>query len=599
MQILLAYSLVVPSGDRVAAGWQRVADYYGQWSGLDVHHGVDAAGIGLHMWESSTSRVDWPAWQIDEASGEAAATTYVPLRGSGEWPSPLSLMRSLAQQPRTVVSIAPPWGGALLVPRQEAVHVFNDSLGVGRLFRLDTPHGSFLSNRPAVLPLFAGIRPAASQPGWQFTMGCDWAMGATTGYRDVTAVPPGAHIMLRPAKPPTVECLSLQQRLPGLFARRSALSDPDHLDLVVSDLQDAARSVARLWPSERPTVNLSGGRDSRVVAAAFLTAGVDVRLHTHDAAPGEVDVAASLVSLVQGGVDHHIETSTSARATPVEPAVLPRAQQWHRFGESLRPSSFLWHQPPSTLCDVTGLVIGGGGGEVAHGFYYPSHSTVASWAGVSDVDVIVREATEFLDTRLCLRRGLRPKTHTQIVDHFHDVLTTAVAAGVSDVRILDYFYLDERLRRWGLIAERLGIVSPLLMPAYVQAALSMRPEERLANQLHLALLDRMIPAWAQVPFYQPTPGTQRSPRRIGAASDAASIAELLASDGPWLRQVKPQRLAELWAQSQAGHTTTSQETLLRRVVWRAGFDAHISNLRQPAPPRPNAQRGWRQRLSRR
>jgi hypothetical protein len=46
-----------------------------------------------------------------------------------------------------------------------------------------------------------------------------------------------------------------------------------------------ARSIGSVWSVE-PTVNFSGGRDSRVSAAGFIAATVDVEFRTMDIEPG-------------------------------------------------------------------------------------------------------------------------------------------------------------------------------------------------------------------------------------------------------------------------------------------------------------------------
>lgn len=94
---------------------------------------------------------------------------------------------------------------------------------------------------------------------------------------------------------------------------------PVALDRTADALTDAARSAADAWP-DVPVLSLSGGRDSRLVAASYVAAGLDMRLRTYATSPGEVETARRLVGLLPGRVAHEVTK--------------PRAQQpgGHREG---------------------------------------------------------------------------------------------------------------------------------------------------------------------------------------------------------------------------------------------------------------------------
>ena len=100
----------------------------------------------------------------------------------------------------------------------------------------------------------------------------------------------------------------------------------DTVEETAEALQDVARSVASLWPG-RPTVDLSGGRDSRVVAAAFLKAGVDLKLNSYGAVPGELQVAESLVQALPFEVEH----TTTPQDTGIKPARPQRRRSRSRW----------------------------------------------------------------------------------------------------------------------------------------------------------------------------------------------------------------------------------------------------------------------------
>lgn len=149
--------------------------------------------------------------------------------------------------------------------------------------------------------------------------------------------------------------------------------------------------------------------------------------------------------------------------------------------------------------------------------------------------------------------------------------------------MLDYLWLSERLRRWGLTGERAGIVSPLLTTEFVRAAFAMSPEQRLGNELHRALLRRMLPAWADVPFFAPPAAASGAATvaRLGASTDGDRHEQMVRDASGWADDFLPAEVRALWRLSVAGRSTRAQEVTLSRVVWRAAFDQHLDGLPLP------------------
>lgn len=191
------------------------------------------------------------------------------------------------------------------------------------------------------------------------------------------------------------------------------------------------------------SVNLTGGRDSRLVAAALLSAGVDVTLHTHDAVPGEAEAAEHLVSLVRGAPPHHVHRSSSVvrDASAPPPRVIGRVRAWHWYAEGLRPSSYLAHGPPRSLRALSTAGIGGAAGELAHGHFYPPN--VAELETLPMTERLVRYRT-FLVRRLVLPVGVNDETRQEVAAQIDRVLREGVGVGLTGGTLLDYFYADER-----------------------------------------------------------------------------------------------------------------------------------------------------------
>lgn len=591
MQTLISYASFSPvSGDDVKGAIQRVeSGYAARWPRGWLRRGYDSLAGGVHLWDVATGASGWPSW----AEGDddlAVASLYVPLGfqavvGSADLhTAPIRLARRIAAHPETVVDLGPPFVIASADTAAGTFELFNDALGVARLFRVRTPKWTVWSNRPQALCLFAGVSPAVDLLGWRYHAGTDWFMGDTTPLEHLTAVRPGARVTYGPAPgPPKVSRLD-----PSMVLAAPAAVDADE---VAKALRDVAVSVGRLWPAPL-TVGLTGGRDSRVVAAAFISAGVDVRLHTHDAVPGEVEAAERLVSLLPAPPHHEVQrfwTVPTPGGSPGPPLVA-RVHAWHRYAEGLRPASYLWHSPPASLRPPTRPVVSGAAGELAHGHFYPPNIVSLEALPVTERLPAYRE---LLLRRLLPSAGLREETKREVCAQVDRVLREGWALGLVGGTLLDYFYVDERLRRWGTAAEG-GFVAPLLTPAFVRAAFSLTAQQRLDAALHRDVLRRLMPQWADVPFFKAAAvgGPPRAPRRAGAAADHDDIAEIFLTPSRWDCEFDPQIVADIWQASLEKRTTAAQELLLARILWRDLFVDHLAavndDVAQPrthhAPP---------------
>ncbi|MEV8375017.1 hypothetical protein AB0P21_19935 [Kribbella sp. NPDC056861] len=593
METVVAYAFDRFAGpERAAAGVRRVEAYYGElWEGQARRDGCDAGTVGLHNWSRREPSNRWPAWRDDDQL--CVASLYVPL-GYQSIVGDLApqraatpLARAVLTSPARMLELAPPFMLSVLNPADERLDLFTDSIGLGRLFQLRTADGWVWSNRPVAACLFADVPVAAASRGWQYAAGCGWFMGDTTPYDRVLTVPGATRIVIEGRRNRrTVSKIDATSIWSGPSAGELS---PRLVEETAEDLRGIARSVSKLWPGT-PTVDLSGGRDSRVVAAAFLSAGVDLKLNSYDAVPGELAVAEQLVEALPYKVDHAITRRAAAKPVPT-PEVVARIRRWHRYGEGLRPASYLFHNPPDGLAGVSHLVIGGAGSEVAHGHFYPRDVLALDQ---HSLETKLAAFTERLQARLVPASGPSSVAKDAVTEQIQRVFREAIQGGLENAKMLDYFYVVERLRRWGTAGERTGVVSPLLIPAFIRGAFSLTAPQRLGNELHRALIKELVPQWADLPFFTPQPaGPRKAPqvKRLGEAPDRDLIAQLLKADTSG--DFDPAAIQHLWKSSLAGHTTAADELPLHQLLWRAVFDDHLAevnqHITQPAPtpaPRP-------------
>ncbi len=499
MQTLIAYARRDSSVD-VDAGIARVSTAYtGAWTVSPQLHRVDAASCGLALWDAVDSTSRWPAWQACDS--RYVASLYAPLGfekviGSTSLDgAPLALAEQLRRHPEAILDLTPPFVLTSLNSTGDSLRLHTDALGVGRLFEVATPWGWVWSNRPVAALRFADLAATADPRGWRQSAVADEFFGEATPYAGVRTIDAATTISWDNGRilHSTIDIAAAWASVGSSASHRQAL-----LEGAAESLQTVAASVSRLYGGH-PSVDLSGGRDSRLVAASFVAACADITLHSHDAVPGDLDTATALVAALPTPPRHitrHLPTGGKVLAPPF-PA-LPRARAWHDYAEGLRPCTFLGYLPPAGLDADQGIAVGGVGGEIAHGFFYPGD--VEKVLAMPEERRLRRFAAAVV-TRQAPVPGASLEARTELVEYVLEVLRGIAARGYSGATVLDVYYMRERLRRWGTTAEKLGTVSPLLSPAFIQAALAMTPQERRGNTLHRQIIKNLIPAWAELPFF--------------------------------------------------------------------------------------------------
>lgn len=590
MQTFIAHALKAGTAPAVVQeGLERVERWYGRLWGEAAVRRDAGAGVGVHLWDVPRRACRWPAWS--SRAGTTTVTLYVPLgaeRLIGDVEpehAPAPLVDRLLAHPGDVLELTGPFVLARLHEGQDEreLALFTDALGVGRLFELQVPTGTVWSNRPVAALRFAGVRAQPDELAWQRMAGCDWPMGEATPYAGVRTVPAATSVRATAG--------SLEHSTVDLLAElvRTRTADPGapgSLAATAEALRDTARSVSRLWP-ERPTLSLSGGRDSRLVAAAFVAAGVDVAFTTNGGLAGEADTARRLLAALPRAYEHRVTSPSGARPASPAGGVLARARAWHDVVEGLRPAHYVRNDPPRALPGGSSRPkVSGAGGDLAHGPLFPSDAVQIE----QDLTGRLTAWRGSLLARVLLPRGVAAAAVGAVEQQVDAVLAGAAARGLTDSRALTWFYLNERVRRWGLSGESAAKVLPLLTPQFVRAAFGLNAAQSRASELHASLIAELVPQWAGVPFFRATLKQREAApqRRLWQEPDRDLVTGLLARPDAWGDAFDIPTVQRVWRQACAGRAAARDELLLQRVVWRAAFDDHLRaiNGERPVTRRP-------------
>ena len=289
-------------------------------------------------------------------------------------------------------------------------------------------------------------------------------------------------------------------------------------------------AVAPLRGAGRPVeLSLTGGKDSRLIAAALVAAGVPVAARTHGFAD-HPDVVTAAEIARRLGIEHIVRTP-AAPGQQVD--VLARIRGSVLVADGMLSAFENVGRPDPAMSQA--VTAGGHGGELLRGGYAETagHLTGASGPrgaldparrAVRSAELLRRLTTKHLGL---LRRG-------PALSYVASLGSWTPALARHPLQALDDFYLVNRAGRWSaaarqayLLRERLA--QPLFDDRVVLAARAVPLADRVSGALSAAVLAELSPAIADVPLAGKPPTPKGQPP-AGAAMGAAH------SSFDWRRQ---------------------------------------------------------------
>ena len=270
-------------------------------------------------------------------------------------------------------------------------------------------------------------------------------------------------------------------------------------------------------------LSLTGGKDSRLIAAALTAAKVPFRARTHGfASHPDVIVAGMIASKL--GVEHVVTEPRPAapEQAPDEAELLARLRSavlvcdgmLSAFENLGRPDPQLVTEPVQT---------GGHGGELLRGGYAPAawseRRPARAWSEARGAELFRRMITR----RLGLLRPAAAGAYLASLAPF------AAELPRGPLRTLDEFYLVNRAGRWSAAARQAYLIrSPLVQPLFgdqvVLAARAVPLRDRITDRLHRGVLSALSPELLELPLAGSSwkSGPRIAPVRAAAGTGAGA-----------------------------------------------------------------------------
>jgi asparagine synthase (glutamine-hydrolysing) len=301
-------------------------------------------------------------------------------------------------------------------------------------------------------------------------------------------------------------------------AGRAAIAPPGGRPAGAGDAGVAAALVAAVRPLAEQAVpvelSLTGGKDSRLIAAALAAAEVPFRARTHGFA-NHPDVIIARLIAERLGLEHTVTEPRAAAAGPdaKRPKPPDQAEVLGRLRSAVLVSDGMlsafenigsWVRPDHAAA-VTPVQAGGHGGELLRGGYaQTAWRSPASRRPVSAAQAWSSAAGAELFRRLTTRRLglLRPDAAAA---YLASLAPWAAAVGAGPLRALDDFYLANRAGRWSAAARQAYLIrAPLVQPFFsdqvIQAARAVPLRQRMNDQLHRDVLASLAPELLDLPL---------------------------------------------------------------------------------------------------
>lgn len=552
---------------------------------------------GLALWRHDDDASRWPAWSEDGdfvvASSAAPGGWQRVVGDVAAEQAAVALGRTLAERPERIAELAPPFVLAIRNVRDQRLVIVNDFAGAGRIYELRFAPGgdrgslaesagfgsagAVWSNRLGALPIFAGIAPEADEAAWALFAAAGWFLDETTPILGALKVPGGS--VIRAGGPePRAERRS-SGAIEGLVAPRE-VPFGEALEAAAADTVGLVSGVAAA-ASKLIAVDLSGGRDSRVSAAAAFAAGVTAKFRTGDNHPGELE----LVERLLGDVEHDIATHNVTSGERSEPAdeLRDRLAAIHLVHDGMRNPQEL-RRPTKLPLRVKAQrpTLSGHGGEIAHGFYYPDARKLRGIERRGDRGLLAR-------LERAGKRNAAAATNSAYSAYRQELerlLDAGRELGLEGPSLLDYFYLTQRLAHRSGLGSRSGRYSCCVAPGFVRAAFDLTPQERLDARLHSELIAKLVPEWQDVPFFvEPGRGAMPTLRRARIwekPAHAAALGEIIAKGSSWQAIFRKRKVKAMWREIGKGQGHHHYEGVFDRIIWRETYDAHLAALAQAA-----------------
>ena len=450
---------------------------------------LDHSSLLLLRWPALD--LGWPYWFPGERGTLATVgmpLLYAPPGEASEMLKPERLARMIRAEETGASSDLGYCGGyfaAAYASREGQVRLVTNYLGEVPLYRAQGKHGlTVWSTKAAAAALLAGLEPRVDEAAAREFLLLSNPLENRTFFQGVETEPPATCLLIDADGVRRQPYLKLPE---AYFAHRRS---PDQVARsVIASMQPL---IETLKEAEVPArIHLSGGMDSRAVAALCAHHGYRPPCLTHNAPSDQIPSARQLARFLKmpyqvvDPVDTDGEAFFQAAADSL----------WQSDG--MMSLKYLCGQYDLELVRREGYIpIEGYGGEHGRAYYYDDEEAIAK---------LTKGLFETVFVKMLGGRGAMwpsPAGVDRIRGTITELIDAAQAAGLDPIATTTWLYVSQRMRRWAVARRNTGwqwMIDPLQMPCWTYYAMSADPRDQIGGRLVVVLTETAMRGASNVP----------------------------------------------------------------------------------------------------
>lgn len=371
------------------------------------------------------------------------------------------------------------------------LEIVTDPLGTAQFYSFDSHRGWLLSNSVRLIQLLSGAEDP-DHIGLSLYLATDWVWGDRTLIQDIRVIPGGQRWrwVYKEEKPHKHSYFEPSYLIPSTFP-----SSAGQMQKLAKDLIPMFQTLSSNF--ESLSCLLTGGRDSRLIAALASAAGVPFSSRTiGDPSSSDVRIARRVSKEL--GIIHNFLPLTTHDLSEQWQVAARRLVDQNDGMVSLWQIGDVLRQPHSV--HKLEILFSGTGGEIARVWREkrlpkPEFLHNLSATRKSTYEKIVPD----------YRALICPETTEATKTYLDQFIDGCVSSGFSQMDITHVFYAFERVRRWGGSNSRKSqpiadAFRPFCTRPYLFASFAMSATERYFESLHFQLMHMLQPDLHSLPF---------------------------------------------------------------------------------------------------
>ena len=573
----------------IDAALSRVKNHYYNPENLNLElntRGVSNKTIGAYVIDLKETSLKWPS--IYEEKGDYLIT-YSPPSNWKEYSKtgviengPKELLSHILGNKYEDNIFSAPTCFAVFSNDKSEMNIYTDSIGFTRLYEYHGEKGVFWSNRPGVLPLLANEKAEMSKDGWSSLAAIGWFGSNSSPIEGVTRIDPGIAIQAH-AK------LDKPRNQIDYGAFNSLISYRPQSSLnykeIAENMRNTLDSYQDLWDVPY-TVDLSGGKDSRICAATAISAGIEnITFRTIANYDDELEVAKSLLNKVNQTHNHMIinplsqidEKEKILRKKPIKDRM--KLYFLNTDGDCT-PAVVQNNVTEKMIYSKTKKIkVAGVLGNIAKPFYLNSYKQVEKFSKLKN-----DAAFEKLKLSLFKYEAVSENANKRAIGLVKSQLQKGKGMGINGTKLLDYFSLVDYGRRWPPQGNLIDSFSIFYSNELIKQSMNMTTEERMEYKFFTGVTKYLVPEWENQEYFKLSiEKDERSNKkmRLWQTSDKDDIEGILKRPKLWNEYFDENKLKQLWENAKIdnlGIYTNAIEKLFYRVIMIAHFEEYLEDL---------------------